>query len=149
MTLPNPPDLKLRLKRSVFTDKSTIGELYLPDGSFHSFTLEDAIRDQKVQGQTAIPSGTYEIVVGWSNRFQQPMPRLLNVPFYQGILIHSGNTASHTEGCVLVGKKKGEDLIYESRLAFDDLFPKIKKMTEKGKLFIEIEGGIPASEWKV
>jgi hypothetical protein len=77
------------------------------------------------------------------------MPILLNVPFYQGIRIHSGNTKEHTEGCVLVGKKKEVDKIWESILAFEDLFPKIRKMSSDGKLFIEIQGGFPVSEWVV
>ena len=75
------------------------------------------------------------------------MPRLLDVPFFSGILIHSGNTPEHTAGCVLVGRKRGEDSVLESLLAFEDLFPKIKKLTEKGKLFIEISGGYREEFW--
>jgi hypothetical protein len=148
MPLPDTSEMNMRLKRTVFTNSSTIGELYLPDGTFHSFTLEDVCRDFKISEQTAIPAGRYEVVMSWSNRFQQIMPLLLNVPFYEGIRIHSGNTPENTWGCILVGRKKGENAIYESRLAFEDLFPKIKKMTEKGKLFINIEGGFPADQWK-
>lgn len=146
---PPIPEVTMFLKRKEFTPYSTIGELYLPDGTFHSFTLEDTVRDHKISEQTAIPSGRYEIVVSWSNRFQQPMPLLMNVPFYAGIRIHSGNTADNTWGCILVGKKKGVDVIYDSRLAFDDLFPKIKKLTEHNKLFLEIEGGFAAGQWKL
>lgn len=138
----------LRLKRTTFTDKSTIGELYMPDGVFQCFTLEDRVRDHKIAGETAIPAGRYQIVVDFSNRFQRLMPLLLNVPFYRGIRIHNGNTPAHTEGCLLVGRKAGEDRINESIPAFDDLFPKIRKMVEAGKLFIEIEGGFKAEDWK-
>jgi hypothetical protein len=77
------------------------------------------------------------------------MPRLLDVPYYQGILIHSGNRPEHTEGCLLVGRKMGENEIFESIPAFEDLFPKIKKLTEKGKLYIQIEGGFPREAWKM
>ncbi len=131
-----------------FTDKSTIGELYFPDGTFQCFTLEDVIRDHKIPCQTAIPAGRYEVAITWSNRFNRPMPQLLDVPFYQGIRIHNGNFPSQTEGCLLVGKSTGVDAVLESHLAFESLFPKIKKMTEQGKLFINIVGGIPVDQWK-
>jgi hypothetical protein len=139
----------MRLKRTTFTGKSTMGELYLPDGSFACHTLEDVVRDYKIPKQTAIPEGKYEVIVGWSNRFQRLMPRLLDVPFYKGILIHSGNTPSHSEGCILVGRKAGEDAIFESIPAFDTLFPIIRKLAEKGKLFIDVQGGFPRELWKV
>lgn len=138
----------IRVKRSIFTPKSTGGELYMPDGSFQCFTLEDTIRDHKIAKETAIPSGRYELVIAWSNRYQKPMPRLLNVPFYQGILIHNGNTPAHTEGCLLVGRERKPDAVYESILAFEAIFPKLKKLTESGKVFIEIEGGFPADKWR-
>src|SRR3990167_1231058 len=138
----------LRLKRSVFTNKSTIGELYDPIGNFICFSLEDCCRKEKIQNMTAIPSGRYEVVVAWSERNQRPMPRLLSVPYFTGILIHAGNYPSHSSGCILVGRKKAEDSIFESVLAFDELFTKIKKLTEKGKLFIDIEGGFEAKDWK-
>jgi hypothetical protein len=142
------PDSLIQVKRKIWTGKSTTGELYLPDGAFFCYTLEDVVRDHKIPGETAIPEGTYEVVINWSNRFQKPMPRLLNVPFYQGILIHNGNTPEHTEGCLLVGRKKGQDCIMESIPAFEDLFPRLRKMAEKGKVFIEISGGIPADKWR-
>lgn len=137
----------LHLRRGKSTEKSTPGELYLPDGSFACHTLEDVCRKEKIQNMTAIPAGRYEVIIGWSDRNQRLMPRLLEVPFFKGILIHSGNYPEHSSGCVLVGKKKGEDSIFESRIAFEELFPKIRKLTEKGKLFIEIEGGYPIEEW--
>lgn len=141
-------DITINLRRTTFTDRTTIGELYMPDGLFFCHTLEDVIRPYKIPGKTAIPSGKYEVVCSWSNRYQRIMPRLLNVPFYQGILIHWGNTEAHTEGCILVGRRKAENVVYESRLAFDELFPILRKFTEKGKLFIEIEGGYPADQWE-
>lgn len=137
----------LHLKRVTFTEKSTGGELYLPDGTFAAHTLEDVCRKEKIANMTAIPAGRYEVVIAWSNRNQRLMPRLLSVPFFTGILIHAGNYPEHSSGCVLVGRKKGEDAIFESRLAFEDLFPKIRKMTEKGKLFIDVEGGYPREQW--
>lgn len=137
----------LHLKRTVFTEKSTGGELYLPDGTFAAHTLEDVCRKEKIANMTAIPSGRYEVIINWSERNQRLMPRLLAVPFFSGVLIHAGNYPEHSSGCVLVGRKKGEDSILESRAAFDDLFPKIRKLTEKGKLFIEVEGGFAVEDW--
>lgn len=129
------------------TSESTIGELYTPDGAFLCYTLEDVVRNYKTHGETAIPAGTYEIVVGWSNRFDRPMPRLLSVPFFEGILIHPGNDAADTDGCILVGRKKGVDVVWESLLAFEDLYPKIRKMCGEGKVFVEIDGGFTAGDW--
>lgn len=137
----------ITLKRTTLSLKSTIGELYLPDAVFDCFILEDVCRPYKIPGQTAIPEGTYEIAMLWSNRFKRIMPRLLNVPFYDGILIHPGNDAGDTEGCLLTGKKRDTDYVTESRLAFDALFPKLKHMAEQAKLFIEIQGGYPSNEW--
>lgn len=138
----------LHLKRNVFTDKSTGGELYYPDGAFACHTLEDVCRKVKLQNMTAIPAGRYEIILNWSDRYQRIMPRLLAVPRFTGILIHSGNYPTHTNGCILVGLKKGEDAVFDSMLAFEALFPQIRKLAEKDKLFIEIEGGFKIEEWE-
>ena len=144
-------DSVIRLKRpdDGITDKATIGQLYGPDGTFWCHTLEDPIRKTKMPGKTAIPAGLYEIIIGWSNRFGQMMPRIQNVPYFSGILIHKGNDADDTDGCILVGKKKGTDVIWDSFAAFDEVFPKIRRLCNGGKLFIEIEGGYKASEWIV
>ncbi len=137
------------VKRNILTDKSTVGEMYGPDGTFWAFTLEDVCRKEKVQNMTAIPAGRYEVILNWSERYKRQMPRVLNVPLFTGILIHSGNYPSHTSGCILVGKKKGDNAIFESLIAFDEIFPKIKKLTEKGKLFLEVDGGFKIDEWAI
>jgi hypothetical protein len=133
----------LCLERMVFTDESTIGELYI-DGDFFCYTLEDTCRRNKVPGKTAIPAGHYEIIVTQSVRFNRPMPLLLDVPNYEGIRIHTGNTALDTDGCILVGLRQGENVIYDSRKTFDLLFPEIEKRLAKGKLYISIIGGYRA-----
>lgn len=137
----------IKLARKTLTELSTIGEMYGPDGAFWCHTLEDACRKEKIQNMTAIPAGRYEVVMAWSDRFQRLLPRLLEVPYFRGIYIHNGNYPGHTEGCLLLGRKKGEDAVYESVLALEDALPKIKKLCEKGKLFIDIEGGFKADEW--
>ena len=120
----------LELHRKIFTQFSTIGELYV-DGGWECFTLEDPVRDLKedgsgkIWGDTAIPAGSYEVVVNVSPRFQRLLPRLLDVPYFNGILIHKGNVPGNTHGCILIGKGHGEDNVNRSTQAFDDLFPQL------------------------
>jgi len=127
----------LELKRKIFTDDSTIGELSI-DGEFVCFTLEDKVRDVKIKAITAIPYGKYEVIINFSNRFQKYMPLLLNVPNYAGVRIHAGNTKHDTEGCILVGSSKSLNFIGGSRVTFASLFTRMKKLEKKEKIFINI-----------
>ena len=129
--------MELKLVRKIFTDKSTIGDLSV-NGTFECFTLEDPPRPVKIKGETAIPAGKYEIAVTFSNKFGKFLPLLLNVPGFDGIRIHPGNTAKDTLGCILVGQGKGVDSISSSRLAFLPLFEKIQAVLRSEKVFIEI-----------
>lgn len=117
--------MELTLIRSVFTSQSTIGRLYV-DGKYECYTLEDMVREgPKVKHKTAIPAGRYPVRMGYSPRFGKKMPRVEDVPNFSGILIHKGNTASDTSGCILVGRTAGENFIGESRLAFAALVEKL------------------------
>jgi hypothetical protein len=116
--------IRLLLKRIALRDDYTIGKLYI-DGSYFCDTLEDRVRDlakeAKVPAKTAIPSGTYKVMVNTSPKFKRLLPRLLDVPHFDGILIHRGNTPEDTAGCILVGENKqiGKVLnstYYEERL---------------------------------
>ena len=127
----------LELKRKIFTDDSTIGELSI-DGKFICYTLEDKVRDKKIQNVTAIPYGKYEIAVTFSNRFKQYMPLLLNVPGFEGVRIHSGNKSTDTEGCILVGGTRSLDFIGKSRVTYKALFDKIKSVRKTEKIFLNI-----------
>lgn len=129
----------LTLKREVFTANSTIGRLSV-DGKFNCFTLEDVVRKgAKIYSKTAIPAGRYQITINHSPRFKRLLPLLLNVPGFEGIRIHSGNTADDTEGCILVGRTRSRDFIGESRLAFAPLFNQIEEaLTRRERVFIEI-----------
>jgi len=129
--------MQLQLVRKIFTDKSTIGELSI-NGVFECFTLEDKVRPVKIKGETAIPAGTYEVAITFSNKFQRFLPLLMNVPKFDGIRIHSGNTPKDTLGCILVGQNKGVDSISNSRLAFAPLFEKMQTIVRTEKIFIEI-----------
>lgn len=116
--------MNLVLKRIAKRDTYTIGRLYI-DGQYWCDTLEDRVRDlskeRKVAGETAIPAGTYDVVVNISPKFKRLLPRLLSVPHFEGVLIHRGNTATDSAGCILVGenKAKGEVLnstVWERRI---------------------------------
>lgn len=140
--------MEITLKRETRTEKSTIGKLTV--GDFGCFVLEDKdrgltsdmtaaqIKEIKVQGKTAIPSGRHEIAITFSNKFQKFLPLLLNVKGFEGIRIHPGNVPEHTEGCLLPGKFQGIDEVKDSRKAFNELFAIIKDAAKKEKIFITI-----------
>lgn len=121
--------MELLLKRLHKTSNSTIGELYV-NGVFECYTLEDVERVVKIKNETAIPKGKYKVVITYSNRFKRDLPLLLNVPNFEGVRIHSGNTNHDTEGCILVGLTRSKDFIGNSRKAFAKLFDKLKKEKE-------------------
>lgn len=131
--------MKLTLYRKTLTSKSTIGELYV-NGAFFCFTLEDTVRPEgvKVYAETAIPAGAYSIALTYSNRFKVIMPLVVNVPMFEGVRIHPGNSAINTAGCILVGKTKGNDWIGESRAAYQDLFRLLQQAIAKEKIELEI-----------
>jgi hypothetical protein len=129
--------MNLRLVREIFTEKSSIGSLYVNE-VFECFTLEDRIRPVKVKGSTAIPYGHYELIISYSERFKKPLPLLLAVPNFDGVRIHPGNTDADTEGCILVGVEKLQDEIRQSKIAFDKLFKQLLAAAKIEKIFIEI-----------
>lgn len=112
--------MKLLVDRIFMAKGYTIGKLYI-DGKYFCDTLEDEVRDLKsdgsgkVYGETAIPSGEYNIVLTRSPRFKRVLPRLLNVPFFEGILIHAGNSAKDSHGCILIGKNSKKGMVLESK----------------------------------
>lgn len=135
--------MELKLVREILTDESTIGSLYV-DGVFECYTLEDRVRPVKVKGFTAIFPGHHEVVITFSERFRKPLPLLLNVPQFDGVRIHPGNTAKDTEGCVLVGTGRQANMITGSQIAFQRLFAKLQEAAQKEKIFIEIGAAAPA-----
>lgn len=127
--------MKLLLKRSPSTAKSTAGTL-LVDDAFECRTLEDVVRPVKIHGETAIPAGRYHVIVNQSQRFKRLLPLLLDVPGFDGVRIHPGNTANDTEGCILVGDSPGKDFLGNSRIAFDRLFARLKSAFDEGQQII-------------
>jgi hypothetical protein len=130
----------LEVKREPSANGCTLGSLFV-DGEFECFTLEDVVREVpelavekwKVPDETAIPTGTYDVIVNMSEHFQKLLPLLLNVPGFEGVRIHSGNVAADTEGCILVGKRRSATAVLASRAAFNPLFAKIKAAIARGE----------------
>lgn len=138
--------MELKLVREIFTDESTTGSLYV-NGKFECYTLEDKVRPVKVKGLTAIFPGHYEVVVTFSARFKKMLPLLLNVPQFDGVRIHPGNTAKDTEGCILVGTGRQADKITGSQMAFAKLFDALASAAQREKIFLEIvaAASVPAA----
>ncbi|MGG5818093.1 DUF5675 family protein [Falsiroseomonas sp. HW251] len=124
--------MKLDLTRKILTAESTIGEL-LVNGKRFCVTLEDVVRDRKIDGETAIPAGSYAIEIKKSPKFGRLMPRLIDVPGYTGVLIHWGNTAKDTEGCILVGESSSKNFVGSSRVTFDALFDTLQQASKGGQ----------------
>ncbi|CDB10966.1 putative uncharacterized protein [Bacteroides sp. CAG:633] len=141
--------MKLRLERLWPKKDYTVGRLYVDDRLFCN-TLEDRIVDKnkngvfdgdekKVYSESAIPYGTYKIIYNWSPKFGRNLPRLLNVPHFEGILIHPGNTAADSAGCILVGKNTEVGRLTNSRYISDELNKLIDEAQQKGEpITIEI-----------
>lgn len=134
--------MKLFLKRIHFGDTFTVGQLYEDTGFSLApicYTLEDKFREVdgqpvsqwKVQNETAIPRGVYNVAITFSNRFQSRLPQLMDVDGFTGIRIHTGNNSSNTEGCILVGMTWDghSDWIGSSKVAMSSLMPLIENST--------------------
>ena len=143
-------DLNLKLERKWKKEKYTIGNLFI-NGVFFSNVLEDTTRGLrqdmtpeeiqkiKIHGQTAIPSGRYEIRVTLSARFRRQLPILLNVPGYAGVRIHPGNNDANTEGCLLPGKNDRVGQVSNSRATMAALQKQIEEaIYQNSKVYIEI-----------
>lgn len=149
--------MELLLDRKYKLNGYTIGKLYI-DGVYFCDTLEDTdrgltqeagpvvCRAKKRKGQTAIPTGRYRVTLDvQSPRFSKVerykfckgyLPRLLNVPAYDGVLIHIGNYPQDTEGCILVGYNTVKGAVMNSTDTFKRLYAKLQKAD--GFIFIKI-----------
>lgn len=124
--------MEISLKRIARRKEYTIGKMYI-NGTYVCDTIEDEDRlfrgEPKVKGETAIPCGRYEVTQNvFSPRFGNKafykalcggfLPRLLNVPQFDGVLIHCGNTAKDSEGCILVGVNREVGKVLDSQKTF-------------------------------
>lgn len=125
--------MELKLNRIFLGSSATIGELYI-DKKYIADTLEDRVRPEgeKVYGKTAIPEGTYEMVLSYSPRFKKILPEILNVPNFTGIRIHCGNSSADSSGCILVGTWDGEkkDWISDSKVVFNKLMSLLQEAVD-------------------
>lgn len=104
------------IKRIFKGPQYTIGRMSL-DGQYFCDTLEDVVQPagEKVPGKTAVPAGKYAVILNASPRFGRVLPLLLDVPGFQGVRIHAGNTAADTQGCILVGFNQIKGRLVASR----------------------------------
>lgn len=154
--------MEILIKRIAKKETYTIGKLYI-DGKYYCDTIEDKdrgltqsmsskeIADKKIKHKTAIPTGKYELTlkvkspkysqkkafVDYCNAF---MPRFVNIPGYEGVLIHTGNTAEDSSGCIVVGYNKVVGKVINSMNAFKTIYPVMKTASDKGeKITVTIE----------
>lgn len=152
--------MRLLLKRIAKRETYTIGKLYI-NGEYFCDTIEDKdrgltqstpisqIERVKVKNQTAVPSGTYKVTLDiTSNKFgtrafyqkyanKGKLPRLLNVPGFDGILMHVGNTALDSSGCIIVGRNTQVGKVLRSKETFIKLYRLLYK--DRNNLYITIE----------
>ena len=154
--------MDLLLKRIAKKNGYTIGKLSI-NGKYFCDTLEDSdrgldssmsldvLKHKKLAHITAIPTGRYQVVMNVvsprlsKSKFYKQfgegrVPRLLNVPAFEGILIHCGNTAKDTDGCILVGKNSQVGMVLDSKITYSNLYPLLEvAYKRKEKIFITVE----------
>lgn len=138
--------MNLRVIREPSRDGATLGSLYV-NNVWQCWTLEDVIREQpgvqvaawKVAHQTAIPAGRYRVVLTLSQRFGRVLPLLWGVPGFDGVRMHSGNTAADTEGCLLLGQDRQGATVQRSRVACEALFAQLAGVAPGEGIWISIE----------
>lgn len=147
--------MNILVNRIAKRETYTIGKLYV-DGKYICDTIEDKdrgltntasiaeIAKKKVKHQTAIPTGTYTVTLKvkspkystkpyFVNYCGAYMPRLLNVPGFEGVLIHTGNTADDSSGCIIVGYNTQVGKVLNSKKAFEVLYPILKNASDRGE----------------
>jgi hypothetical protein len=132
--------MKIVVDRLQKDEDVTIGGMTV-DGEWQCWSLEDPVREMpgqpvstwKIHGKTAIPAGTYKVIIDMSARFKRLLPLLLDVPGYSGVRIHAGNTAADTEGCILVGNERLAKSLARSQLALAPLMAKMTEAQRKGE----------------
>lgn len=150
--------MELYLYRDIFDSVSTEGDLFV-EGAHECYTLELPNKDGRPG--SCIPRGRYRIELEPSPKFlhlaadtnlnvvsrafwqkyASQMPHITGIPTRSLIMLHPGNRVAQTDGCVLVGQGRGDDLVWSSDAAFEALFPKIKQACENEGCWITVVGG--------
>lgn len=150
--------MELKVKRIARRETYTIGRLYV-DGVYFCDTIEDKDRGlaqslplcvnqkKKKYAETAIPVGKYRVTLDVKSQkmSQRPaydfcngyVPRLVNVPAFEGVLIHIGNTAKDSAGCILVGENKVVGKVINSNETFKRLYKVLQGA--KDMIYITVE----------
>jgi len=144
--------IAVRVQREPSERGWTPGALYIND-CFVCWTLEDIVRETalglrtdrvawvqswKVPGATAIPAGRYDLALEWSPKFTRILPELKGVPGFSEIKIHAGNRAKDTEGCIIVGRTRGIDQLYDSAAMLDDVLLRMMNPMMAERMRIDI-----------
>lgn len=136
--------MKLKLERTWKKETYTISKLYV-NGKPFCDVIEDKdrglsqhmpleeLKKKKVYGKTAIPTGTYSVIMTYSPKFKKRLPLLLSVPCYEGVRIHPGNTAKDSLGCILPGENKQKGMVLNSRYWTNKLIGKIENAIANGE----------------
>lgn len=135
--------MRLTLRRNPSVGGATIGTLYV-DGAWTAHTLEDEVRevhgvpvaDWKIKGKTAIPAGEYVVSLEDSPRFGADTLTLHDVPGFQFIRMHAGNTSADTEGCILLGLRATECTLVggTSRPAVELVRSEVRAAIDRGEV---------------
>ena len=145
--------MKLQVVRFSSQTDSTSGLLFENNElgkHFLCYTLEDEARVLKVKGETRVPAGTYKVELRKEGGFHEKyskryggfhvgMLHIINVPGFEYILIHTGNTDEHTAGCLIVGDAQENNQILpdgfvgKSVNAYKRVYPSIAKAIEQGE----------------
>jgi len=144
--------MKLEVLRFSNGEDSTSGLLFdvTTERVFLAYTLEDEYRDNKIAGETRIPDGVYKIGFrkegGFHSKYKKRFPsfhkgmlQINDVPDFDFILIHCGNTDEHTAGCLLVGDSQVNNMVQkngfigESTQAYKRIYPPIAEALESGE----------------
>lgn len=133
--------MEILIERKYKKKDYTIGHVYI-NGEYFCDSLEDTdrgltramslaeMKEVKEYGRTAIPTGKYPIAYTYSPRFKKHLPLLLQVPAFEGVRIHSGNTHKDTEGCILLGENKAVGKVLNSRKTMDEFLRILKPAIE-------------------
>jgi hypothetical protein len=137
--------MKITVERFDFGSNETLSKLYI-DGVFMCYCIEDEVRQVKIKGESCIPVGTYKVgkrhSPKFSPKFGHPMLWVKDVPGFEFILIHTGNTDNDTEGCLIVGMRigslDGKRAVLDSKIAYNKIYPIISEAIDRFES-VEIE----------